>query len=69
MFNWCELKTEMEIAQERYQPLLQRQNRSAKSGQSLASQWSARLGRILVTAGCALQCQADPSLESCRAVA
>jgi hypothetical protein len=69
MFNWYELKTEMEIAQERYQPLLQRRNRLTKPGQSLVSQWSAQLGRILVTVGCALQHRADPSLESCQAVA
>jgi hypothetical protein len=66
MFNWYELKTEMEIAQERYQPLRQRQNRPAKLGKSLANQLSAQLGRVLMTAGCALQRRADPSLESCR---
>ena len=69
MFNWYEWKTEMEIAQERYQPLRQRRNRSARPEKSLASQWTAQLGRVLMTAGCALQRRADPSLESCRTLA
>jgi hypothetical protein len=69
MFNWYELKTEMEIAQERYQPLRQRGNRRTQQGKGITSRWSAQLGRALVTIGCALQRRADPSLESCQAVA
>jgi hypothetical protein len=69
MFNWYEWKTEMEIAQERYEPLRQRRNRPARPEKSLASRWTAQLGRVLVTAGCALQRRADPSVESCQTTA